>query len=260
VVPIDHFQATDSAAWPPIVGVLKEHLGSPALDRATADALRQVIEVFRTQGVEVRELSVPIIDEFVVPAYYITACAEASSNLARFDGVRYGVSASEGPESSERLIKASRALFGHEVKLRILLGTFVLRAGHYERFYGRAQQARRQIAAALDSVFESVSMLITPTVPTQAFLIGEFMDDPVRMKLADQFTVTANLAGLPAISLPVGVTDGLPTAVQLMTRRFHDMALLRVASWLEERLQFDPSMCPFANLEPRIDPDAAAAR
>jgi aspartyl-tRNA(Asn)/glutamyl-tRNA(Gln) amidotransferase subunit A len=103
---------------------------------------------------------------------------------------------------------------------------------------------------ALTGVFEKVDVLVSPTAPTQAFRIGELIDDPVRMKLGDQFTVTANLAGLPAISLPVDVSDGLPTAVQLMGRRFHDLPLLRAALWLEDRFEFDPSRCPFAGRGP----------
>jgi aspartyl-tRNA(Asn)/glutamyl-tRNA(Gln) amidotransferase subunit A len=133
------------------------------------------------------------------------------------------------------------------------LGTFALRAGHYDKFYGRAQIARRRIAAGLARAFNDVDVIVTPTAPTRAFRIGEMIDDPIRMKLADLYTVTANLAGLPAISLPVSLADGLPTAVQLMAPRFCDARLLSIAEELEAKLDFDGRKCPMAQRGPAID-------
>src|SRR5690606_17596569 len=147
---------------------------------------------------------------YAIPTYYIIAPAEASSNLARYDGVRYGVrdrSARDVKEMYER----TRALFGPEVKRRVMLGTYVLSAGYYEAYYGRAQRVRSLIAQDFARAFASgVDALFTPTTPTPAFRLGERVDDPYEMYLADVFTVTANLAGIPAISVPVGEVDGLP--------------------------------------------------
>lgn len=237
----------------PVIGLVREYVGNSSIDSAQACALRRAADECKAAGLAVIELSLPSLDEVVVPAYYLTACAEASSNLARFDGVRYGIRDPEATESVDQLVRAARARFGAEVKLRILLGTFVLRSGHYEHYYGRAQAARKQIAADFSRAFEDVDFLLTPTAPTQAFKIGELTDDPVQMKLADLFTVTANLAGLPAISLPVDLTGGLPTAVQLMAPRRSDEALLTFAEELEGRFGFDPSQCPFARRGPAIE-------
>lgn len=245
VVAVDELDRSDPVSGQPTVGFFPDHRDHPALDEATRVALEQVLDIYRSQGHDVRELSLPHADEIVVPAYYLTACAEASSNLARFDGVRYGPRADREPDRVEDLIRSTRALFGREVQLRILLGTYVLRAGHYDQYYGRAQQARSEIAMSYRSLFDEVDILVTPSAPTQAFRIGELIDDPVTMKLADQFTVTANLAGLPAISLPVGVSGGLPTAVQLMGKRSSDLLLLNEALRLENWLEFDPAKCPF---------------
>jgi aspartyl-tRNA(Asn)/glutamyl-tRNA(Gln) amidotransferase subunit A len=237
------------------IGLVREYINHPAVKPDVRDTLETVVNKLKKMGVAVVEIDLPMLDETVIPAYYLTACAEASSNLARYDGVRYGKRIKEYPEDIDELVCGSRTLFGPEVKLRVLLGTFILRAGHYEQFYGRAQAARMNIARGLQSAFEEVDFLLTPTAPTRAFKIGEFEQDPLAMKLADLFTVTANLAGLPAISMPVSLSDGLPTAVQLMGARFDDYSLLNFAQKLESEISFDLSLLPYSNNEPIVSFD-----
>jgi aspartyl-tRNA(Asn)/glutamyl-tRNA(Gln) amidotransferase subunit A len=237
------------------IGLVREYINHPAVTPDVRDTLETVVNKLKKMGVAVVEIDLPMLDETVIPAYYLTACAEASSNLARYDGVRYGKRIKEYPEDIDELVCGSRTLFGPEVKLRVLLGTFILRVGHYEQFYGRAQAARMNIARGLQSAFEEVDFLLTPTAPTRAFKIGEFEQDPLAMKLADLFTVTANLAGLPAISMPVSLSDGLPTAVQLMGARFDDYSLLNFAQKLESEISFDLSLLPYSNNEPIVSFD-----
>jgi len=241
-----------SGKRPTRVGVVVEYGDHPAVEPAIRSAVARAVEACRAKGFEVVEVSLPCLDETVIPAYYLTATAEAGSNLARYDGVRYGSRGAAEAETQDELVRGTRALFGAEVKLRILLGTFVLRAGHYDQYYGRAQAARRRIAAGLAGAFEGVDVLLTPTAPTRAFGVGELVDDPVAMKLADLFTVTANLAGLPALSLPVGVDGGLPTAVQVMGPRFGDEAVLEVAEALESELAFPYEQCPAMGRGPAV--------
>jgi aspartyl-tRNA(Asn)/glutamyl-tRNA(Gln) amidotransferase subunit A len=234
------------------VGLVKEYMNHPAISPEIRETLEKVIQMLKKISVEVVEMDLPMLDETVIPAYYLTACAEASSNLARYDGVRYGKRYKEFSEDIDDLVCGSRTLFGPEVRLRVLLGTFILRAGHYEQFYGRAQTARMQIAQGLHKAFKEVDFLLTPTAPTLPFKIGEFEEDPLAMKLADLFTVTANLAGLPAISIPVDLVDGLPSAVQLMAARLEDFALLNFSEKLASKISFDLSRLPYADKEPKI--------
>lgn len=234
------------------VGLVKEYINHSAITLEIRHTLEKVVKILKENLVEVVEIDLPMLDETVIPAYYLTACAEASSNLARYDGVRYGKRFKEFPDDIDDLVSGSRTLFGPEVRLRILLGTFILRAGHYEQFYGRAQAARTQIARGLHRAFQEVDFLLTPTAPTLAFKFGEFEEDPLAMKLADLFTVTANLAGLPAISIPVDLLDGLPSAVQLMGARFNDLALLNFTEKLVSEISFDLSQMPYVNKEPII--------
>ncbi len=199
--------------------------------RASCD---RAIAALRDLGAEVREVSLPST-ALAVPAYYIVNPAEAAANLARFDGVRYG-RRRVGPEGDLRaLYRATRGEgFGAEVRRRILVGTFVLSAGYAERYYARAQAARRLIVDDFTTVFRSgVDFLFTPTTPTPAFRAGEKMADPVAMYLADVFVCPASLAGLPALSLPIGRDGGLPLGGQLMAPDGGDAAMLAVAALLE---------------------------
>jgi len=194
------------------------------------------LDAFRAAGAELRDVSLPHT-ALAVPTYYLIAPAEASSNLARFDGVRYGPRLDPG-EGLAAMYEATRAHgFGAEVKRRIMLGTYVLSAGYYDRYYGRAQQARGRIAGDFRDVFDSgVDVLFTPTSPTTAFPLGERVDDPYSMYLADVFTATANLAGIPGISVPVGTADGLPVGGQVLADHFAEETMFRVAAALERAL------------------------
>ncbi|MEX2649315.1 MAG: Asp-tRNA(Asn)/Glu-tRNA(Gln) amidotransferase subunit GatA [Alphaproteobacteria bacterium] len=218
------------------VGVPKEYRvdGMPA----EIDALwRQGIAWLKDQGAEFRDVSLPHTS-YALPTYYIVAPAEASSNLARYDGVRYGLRvAGDGVEG---LYEATRAAgFGAEVKRRVLIGTYVLSAGYYDAYYLRAQKVRTLIARDFARAFETVDVLLTPTAPSAAFAIGEKMDDPVAMYLNDVFTVPASLAGLPAISVPAGLSaDGLPLGLQLIGRGFDEETVLAAGAPLARAAGF----------------------
>ncbi len=216
-----------------VVGVPSEYFPDD-LDPSVAAACRAAIERLERLGAEVREISLPHT-RYAVPAYYLVANAEASSNLARYDGVRYGLRAS-GAESTIAVYRETRgAGFGREVKRRIVLGTYGLSAGYYDAYYGTGQRVRRLVAEDFQRAFaEGVDVIFTPTAPTVAFRLGERIDDPVLMYLSDVFTVTANLARLPAVSIPVGRVHGLPVGGQLLGREFDELKLLTAARALEQ--------------------------
>ncbi|MGH9458179.1 MAG: amidase family protein, partial [Thermoanaerobaculia bacterium] len=185
----------------------------------------------------VERVSIPLLPD-AVAIYSIVANAEASANLARYDGVRYGRRAT-GEGSLDALYLASRSEgFGAEVKRRIMLGTFALSSGYYEAYYGQAQRARAALAAQIARAFESVDFLVTPTTPTAAFRLGEKLDDPLAMYLSDVFTVPANLAGIPAVAVPFGrSSDDLPLSIQIMGRPFAEPEILGVAAYFETALE-----------------------
>ena len=192
---------------------------------------------FRDAGATVVDISLPLT-KYALPTYYIVAPAEASSNLARYDGVRYGLRV-EGEDPTEMYAKTRAAGFGREVKRRILIGTYVLSAGYYDAYYLKAQKVRTLIAHDFETAFERVDAVLTPTAPFAAFAIGEKMDDPIAMYLNDVFTVPASLAGLPAISVPAGLTgDGLPLGLHLIARPFDEPTLFRAAGVLESAAGF----------------------
>ena len=196
---------------------------------------------FRDAGATVVDISLPLT-RYALPAYYIVAPAEASSNLARYDGVRYGLRVEAG-EPGEMYARTRAAGFGREVKRRILIGTYVLSAGYYDAYYLKAQKVRTLIARDFEAAFATVDAILTPTAPFAAFAIGEKMDDPIAMYLNDVFTVPASLAGLPAISVPAGLTgDGLPLGLHLIARPFDEETLFRAAGVLEAAAGFDA--CP----------------
>jgi len=200
----------------------------------------QGIKWFEALGAECQPVSLKHT-KYALPAYYIIAPAEASSNLSRYDGVRYGLRVEDAGDSLDDMYEKTRSEgFGDEVKRRILIGAYVLSAGYYDAYYIKAQQVRSLIADDFNRVFEKVDVLLTPSTPSAAFAIGDKMDDPVAMYLNDVFTVPASLAGLPAISVPVGRdSGGLPLGLQLIAGPFDETTLFRAASALETAAGFD---------------------
>ncbi len=215
-----------------VVGLPKEYF-PPELDPAVRRACDRAIRIMKELGAAVREVSLPHTP-YAVPTYYVIAPAEASSNLARYDGVRYGPRFN-GAADLRRLYRSTRGQgFGPEVRRRILVGTYVLSAGYYDAYYRRAQQMRALIAQDFRNVFDrGVDLLFTPTVPSPAFKAGEKLADPIAMYMSDIFTVTANLAGLPAISLPIGRAKGLPLGGQLIGQAFLEDEMIEAAYALE---------------------------
>jgi aspartyl-tRNA(Asn)/glutamyl-tRNA(Gln) amidotransferase subunit A len=198
---------------------------------------QQGVEWLRASGAEPVEISLPMT-RYALPAYYIVALAEASSNLARYDGVRFGLRVAG--DSLEEMYELTRAAgFGAEVRRRVLIGTYVLSAGYYDAYYLKAQRVRALIVRDFARAFERVDCILTPTAPSAAFPIGEKSGDPIEMYLNDVFTVPANLAGVPAASVPAGLTgDGLPLGLQITGRAFEEETVLRVAEVLERAAQF----------------------
>lgn len=197
--------------------------------------IRAACEVARDRlaaaGAEIVEVSLPH-SPYGIAVYYIVAIAEASSNLARYDGVRYGYRAT-GADDLQTMYFRTRAAFGAEVKRRIMLGTYVLSAGYYEAFYGQGTAVRDRIRGDFDAAWQRVDTLLTPTTPTPAFPIGEKVDDPLAMYLNDIYTVSANLAGIPALSIPYGKVDDLPIGIQLLGPELSEARLFRIARFLE---------------------------
>ncbi|MGH7537853.1 MAG: Asp-tRNA(Asn)/Glu-tRNA(Gln) amidotransferase subunit GatA [Gemmatimonadales bacterium] len=215
-----------------VIGVPKEYF-PPDLDPGVRRACERVLRTIKELGAAVREVSLPHT-AYAIPTYYILAPAEASSNLARYDGVRYGPRF-DGAADVRALYRSTRGRgFGAEVRRRILVGTYVLSSGYYDAYYRRAQRMRALIAQDFRAVFDhGVDLLFTPATPTPAFRAGEKLGDPVAMYLADIFTVTANLAGLPAMTVPIGRVDGLPVGGQLIAPSFLEDEMLEAAFALE---------------------------
>ncbi|MGC0274105.1 Asp-tRNA(Asn)/Glu-tRNA(Gln) amidotransferase subunit GatA [Pseudactinotalea sp. Z1739] len=217
------------------VGVVRE-LGGEGYHQGVRDRFTESLDLLVAAGAEVVEVSCPHFDA-ALAAYYLILPSEASSNLARFDGMRYGlrVEPSEGPVTAERVMAATRgAGFGAEAKRRIILGTYALSAGHYDAYYGSAQKVRTLIQRDFAAAFEQVDVLVSPTTPTTAFRLGEKVDDPMAMYLNDVATIPANLAGIPAMSLPSGLAeDDLPAGFQILAPARADASLYRVGAALE---------------------------
>jgi len=211
------------------LGVPKEYFGE-GLDPEVGALVQAAIQALAKKcGCEIVPVSLPHT-EYAIPAYYLIATAEASSNLARYDGVRYGFRAAEAGTLAEMYRRTRDQGFGAEVKRRIMLGTYALSTGYYDAYYLKAQKARTLLARDFDQAFQTVDAIVTPTSPTPAFKLGEKADDPLAMYLADIFTVVADLVGIPGISVPCGQTrEGLPVGLQVLGKHFDEGTILRVA-------------------------------
>jgi len=220
------------------VGIPKEYRmdGTP---KEIEDFWQKGVDILKSAGAEVIDISLPHT-EYALPTYYIIAPAEASSNLARYDGVRYGYRTAEKPENIDNFYELTRADgFGDEVKRRIMIGTYVLSAGFFDAYYTKAQRVRRQVLNDFTTAYEKVDVILTPTAPSEAFAIGEKIDDPVKMYLNDVFTVPSSLAGLPAISVPIGLSEnGLPLGLQVIGKHFDESTMFAAARELEKGADF----------------------
>ena len=221
------------------VAIVKE-LSSEGIDPAVLERIRATIDILEKLGVSCDEVSLPSFENGL-SSYYLIAPAEASSNLARFDGVRYGYRAGGEFNDIWEMYDATRAEgFGPEVKRRIMLGTYALSAGYYDEYYAKAQKIRTLIVRDYGRAFDDYDLLVSPTSPTTAFKLGEKMDDPLTMYLSDICTIPVNLAGIPAMSLPCGLAGGLPVGFQIMGPPLSEQKILNVAYALEQEIGFDP--------------------
>ncbi|HKB57299.1 MAG TPA: Asp-tRNA(Asn)/Glu-tRNA(Gln) amidotransferase subunit GatA [Lacunisphaera sp.] len=216
------------------LGVPREFFGA-GLDPEIGAAVKKAIEFYRSSGCEIKEVSLPLAAEYAVAVYYLIATAEASSNLARYDGVRYGHRSTKAKDAVDLYFQSRAEGFGEEVKRRIILGTHVLSSGYYDAYYLRAQKVRTLIRNEFVRVFRDCDALLSPTTPTAAFKLGEKSADPLAMYLNDIYTISVNLAGLPGISIPCGFTGaGLPIGLQLIGQPFQEAGLLAIAHAYEQ--------------------------
>lgn len=213
------------------IGLPQEYLPQDLDPRIREKVMARVSEL-EQQGAEVVEISLPHTD-YAIAAYYIVATAEASANLARYDGVRYGLRITDSSDLIDMYRTSRSRGFGPEVKRRIMLGTYVLSAGYYDAYYLKAQRVRTLITNDFIEAFKKVDVVVTPTAPSAAFALGALVDNPVQMYLQDIFTVTTNLCGVPAVSVPAGRVDSLPVGIQLIGRHFDEATILKAASKLE---------------------------
>ena len=219
------------------IGVPKEFYGE-GINSEVKETLQKTIEQYKDMGAEVEEFSLDVA-KYSLATYYIIACAEASSNLGRFDGIRYGYRAPEYKDLNDLYRKSRSQGFGSEVKRRIILGTYVLSSGYYDAYYKKAQKVRTLVMNEFNKAFEKYDVIITPTSPTVAFDIGSKSNNPLEMYLADICTVSVNIAGLPGISIPVGVDkDGMPIGMQIIGNRFQEEKILNTAYTMEQKLRF----------------------
>ncbi len=223
------------------VGIVRQHFDQ-GLNAATGDAVKEAIGVLEAQGATTREVDLPNLD-LSLPTYYVVAPAECSSNLSRFDGVRFGHRAEYADDLLDLYCRSRGEGFGAEVKRRILTGTYVLSAGYYDAYYLKAQQVRQLIADDFRRAFEEVDVIAGPTAPTPAFRLGDKTDDPVTMYLNDIYTIGANLAGLPAMSVPCGFADGLPVGLHLVAPHFAEGALMAVGHQYQQETDWH-THCP----------------
>ncbi|MCX7831940.1 MAG: Asp-tRNA(Asn)/Glu-tRNA(Gln) amidotransferase subunit GatA [Actinobacteria bacterium] len=219
------------------IAVIKE-LSGEGIDEGILNCFNNTLKKLEDAGVIIEEISLPSTS-YALSAYYLIAPAEASSNLARYDGVRYGYRIENAENMLELYMKSRSEGFGDEVKRRIMLGTYALSAGYYEAFYGKALKARRLIRQEYERAFETYDLLVSPTTPTVAFKLGEKVSDPLKMYLSDVCTVSANLAGLPSASVPCGLSEGFPVGFQIIGPALSDHLVLRLSKAVEDATQFE---------------------
>ena len=225
------------------IGVPKEFFGE-GINTEVKEKLQEAMETYKELGAEVEEFSLDIA-KYSLATYYIIACAEASSNLGRFDGIRYGYRTPEFSNLKELYKKSRSEGFGPEVKRRIILGTYVLSSGYYDAYYKKAQQVRTLVMNEFQKAFEKYDVILTPTSPTVAFEIGSKSNNPLEMYLADICTVSVNIAGLPGISIPCGVDkEGMPVGMQLIGNKFEEEKLLNMAYVFEQKTKFREKYAP----------------
>jgi aspartyl-tRNA(Asn)/glutamyl-tRNA(Gln) amidotransferase subunit A len=220
------------------IGLVEDWLSTEGVQPGVGDTVRGAVDRLQGLGASVEPVSLPNA-EYALSAYYLLAPAECSSNLARYDGVRYGYRAPGGSDVMETNTRTRGQGFGDEVKRRIMLGTYSLSAGYYDAYYGQAQKVRTLVIRDFDRAFERFDLLVGPTSPTTAFRLGERTEDPLAMYLSDVFTIPSNLSGMPAISIPCGIApDGLPVGLQLMGKLLDETTVLRAAFAVEQELSF----------------------
>jgi aspartyl-tRNA(Asn)/glutamyl-tRNA(Gln) amidotransferase subunit A len=222
------------------VGIPKEFNEHEAIEPGVRDAVRRAIDLCSELGAEVGECSLPLALEYGVPCYYLIAPAEASSNLARYDGVRYGHRTQRESDRYEMYTRTRDEGFGDEPKRRILVGTYALSAGYFEAYYGQAQKVRTVLIREHAEAFDRFDVLVTPTSPTVAFELGAKTADPLAMYLSDLLTIPSCMAGLPGLNVPCGLSEGLPVGLQLIGPQFSENTLFHVGHALEQALGFDP--------------------
>ncbi|MEX2416277.1 MAG: Asp-tRNA(Asn)/Glu-tRNA(Gln) amidotransferase subunit GatA [Paenibacillaceae bacterium] len=222
------------------IAVPKEYMGS-GVDAEVKQRIVEALTVLESLGATWEEVSLPH-SEYAVATYYLLASSEASSNLSRYDGVRYGVRAKDTENLTDVYMKSRSQGFGSEVKRRIMLGTYALSSGYYDAYYLKAQKVRTLIKQDFDKVFESYDLIVGPTAPTTAFRIGEQVDDPLTMYLNDIMTIPVSLAGIPAISIPCGFSNGLPVGLQLIAKPFNESTILRAAHAYEQHTNHHQSV------------------
>ena len=219
------------------IGYIRQHFDE-GLEKNNEKLINKAIEVFKEQGAKIIEIDMPNID-LSVPTYYVVSSAECSSNLSRFDGIRFGYRAKEYSDLAQLYCRTRGDGFGAEVKRRLMTGTYVLSAGYYDAYYLKAQKVRKLIKNDFDEVYKKVDAILTPSTPSSAFKIGEKTNDPVSMYLNDIFTVPINLAGLPAISIPAGFdSKGYPLGLQIIGKAFEEQNILNIAYSMEKEINF----------------------
>ncbi len=214
------------------IGIPKEYFVD-GMEDGVKKVMKETIEKYKELGAEIIDISLPHT-KYATETYYIIAPAEASSNLARYDGVRYGYRAKEYDGILDLYLKSRSEGFGDEVKRRIMIGTYVLSSGYYDAYYKKAQQVRRLIKEDFDKAFENVDVILTPTSPSVAFKKGEKTEDPIQMYLSDIFTISANLAGIPGLTVPAGLSEGLPVGLQLLGKAFDEETILKAGYAFEK--------------------------